>query len=261
MTGGSPPVALRHHGRVQRDTLALRTSENVELGFDVAGIASRVLAFLLDGLLLSLILFCADLLVAGIGATSSATALGLLIAFVDFIGLVGYFVVAETASGGRTPGKVALGLRVIRVDGSAAGFREALVRGIIRIVDLPFGIIPMFVSSRSRRFGDFAGGTVVIRERRAAQPGPPPSPVVLRTPDAGPAIDNSSRLGDRELATLRAFLGRAGLTPEQRHTLAATMASRLYERLELAPDAPERTWPPELFIERLYLQLAARAWP
>lgn len=248
---------------MQHDTLALRTSENVELGFDVAGIASRILAFLLDLLLLSLILFCVDLLVLGIGSDAPERGIALLVGFVDFIGLVGYFTVTETASGGRTPGKTALGLRVIRVDGSAVGFREALVRNIIRVIDLVagIGVIPMFVSSRARRFGDFAAGTVVIRERRGGQPLPPPVPVVLRTPDAGPAIDNTSQLGDRELATLRAFLGRPGLTPDQRHQIAAAMATRLYDRLSLPPGAPERSWPPELFVERLYLQLTARGLP
>jgi uncharacterized RDD family membrane protein YckC len=246
---------------VQRDTLALRTSENVELDFDVAGIGSRVLAFILDAFVLGLILFCADLLVAGLAASASPQALGLLIAFADFVGLIAYFVIAETATGGRSPGKTALGLRVIRVDGSAAGFREALVRGVLRVVDLSLGIFPMFVSARSRRFGDLLAGTVVVRERRTHVSLPPPLPVVLRTPDAGPAIDNTATLGERELSTLRAFLARPGLTPEQRLDIAATMAARLYERLGLAADAPERLWPPELFVERLYLQLAGGAVP
>jgi uncharacterized RDD family membrane protein YckC len=244
---------------VIRDTLEVRTSENVELGWDVAGIGSRLLALLVDLLLVGLIDTCMLILVGSLMSGADSLGAILLLSFISFIVLVGYFVVAETATGGRSPGKRALGLRVIRTDGGAAGFGEALVRGLLRVVDLPLGIFPMFFSSSSRRFGDFASGTVVVRERRPRSAPPPPPPMVLRTPDAGPAIDNAAQLGGRELAALRAFLSRPGLTPEQRHRLAATLAERLYERLALPLSAPERNWPPELFIERLYLQLAARA--
>jgi uncharacterized RDD family membrane protein YckC len=244
---------------VIRDTLEVRTAENVELGWDIAGIGSRLLAFLVDMLLVGLIDVCVLLLVSALLASSDGVGAGLLLTFLGFVVFVGYFVVSETASGGRTPGKRALGLRVIRTDGGAAGFGEALVRGLVRVVDLLVGIIPMFASSNARRFGDFAAGTVVVRERRdRAVPAPPPQ-MVLRTPDGGPAIDNAGALGGRELAALRAFLSRPGLTPAQRHRLAATLAERLYDRLSLPPTAPERSWPPELFIERLYLQLASTA--
>jgi uncharacterized RDD family membrane protein YckC len=244
---------------VIRDTLEVRTAENVELGWDIAGIGSRLLAFVVDMLLVGLIEFCVVLLVAGLLSGSDGVGALLLLSFLTFIVYVGYFVVAEASSGGRSPGKRALHLRVIRVDGGAAGFSEALIRGLIRLVDVAVGIIPMFATANVRRFGDLAAGTVVVRERRARAAPPPPPPMVLRTPDAGPAIDNSGALGGRELIALRAFLSRPGLTPEQRHRLATTLATRLYERLALPPSAPERSWPPELFIERLYLQLAARA--
>lgn len=244
---------------VIRDTVEVRTSENVELGWDVAGIGSRLLALVVDLLLVGLIDACLLILVTAVLVGSDSVGAILLLSFISFVVLVGYFVVAETASGGRTPGKRALGLRVIRVDGGAAGFGEALVRGLVRVVDLPLGIFPMFFTRSTRRFGDFAAGTFVVREKRPRSAPPPPPPMVLRTPDAGPAIDNAHQLGARELAALRAFLSRPGLTPEQRARLAATLASRLYDRLDLPASAPERSWPPELFIERLYLQLAAQA--
>jgi hypothetical protein len=87
---------------------------------------------------------------------------------------------------------------------------------------------------------------------------PPP---MLRTPDAGPAIDGVDRLGTAEWSALRTFLARQGMHPEQRARLAAVIAERLCERLELGPGAPERLWPPELLLERLYLQLLPRMAP
>jgi hypothetical protein len=54
------------------------------------------------------------------------------------------------------------------------------------------------------------------------------------------------------------FLSRPGLSPKLRADLAGDIAKRLFDRLGLPPGAPERLWPPELFIERIYLQLEQR---
>jgi uncharacterized RDD family membrane protein YckC len=244
---------------VQRETLQIRTADNVGIGYDTAGIASRFLALMLDYLIQGAIIFFAIIVVeaAAPGASSGQAAL-LLFILIPFIVSTGYFVVLETASSGRTPGKRALGIRVIRTDGGAPQLTEALVRNIIRAVDMPLGIIAMFINPQSRRLGDLAAGTLVVRERAAYSAPPPMPPVILRTPDAGPLIEGVERLGSVEYSALRTFLTRYGLTPQQRQHLAAEMASRLHERLQLPASAPERQWPSELFLERLYLQLAAR---
>jgi len=81
---------------------------------------------------------------------------------------------------------------------------------------------------------------------------------MLRTPDAGPPIDGLDRIGSFERDALRVFLSRQGLSQKLRADLAADIAKRLLDRLELPSTAPERLWPPELFIERVYLQLDQR---
>ena len=245
---------------MQRDTLEVRTSDNVGIGYETAGIASRFSAFLLDGLILGAIVMAADILLSAVSSAVATPQLALLeLVFVPFFGLLAYFTVAETATAGRTPGKRTMGLRVIRVDGTAPGIVEALLRNLARIVDLAggAGIICMFFHPQSRRLGDLLAGTLVVREspRHVA---PPLPAVLLRTPDAGPAIDGIERLGVAEHSAVRALLARPGLSPDQRQRLAAEMARRLFDRLDLPASAPERLWPPELFLERLYLQLGGR---
>jgi uncharacterized RDD family membrane protein YckC len=247
------------------DLHEIRTADNVGIGYDAAGIGSRFLAFALDALILGVVVFAAlvvALVIAPDGVVGMV-ALALLV-LIPILLAVGYFTVAEALTAGRTPGKRALGLRVIRIDGGAPGLRESLVRNIVRLVDLALGIglVVMFLDRRSRRLGDLAAGTVVVRERRATLPvAPVTPPPMLRTPDGGPVIDGVDRLGAAEWTALRTFLARQGMHPEQRARLAAVMAERLCERLQLGPGAPERQWPPELLLERLYLQLVPRMAP
>src|SRR5437660_2672033 len=148
---------------MQGDTLEVRTSENVGIGFETAGIASRFLAFLLDSLLVMVIVVFADILAAAIvGETAGLGLVLVLLVAIPFFVVNGYFIVAETASAGRTPGKRALALRVIRVDGGAPGLVEALIRNLVRVVDLSgAGVVCMFFHPQSRRLGDLAAGTLV----------------------------------------------------------------------------------------------------
>ncbi|HZS13125.1 MAG TPA: RDD family protein [Candidatus Dormibacteraeota bacterium] len=249
------------------DVLKVRTSDNVSIGYVAAGIPSRFMAFLIDGLINLAILVVAAVagsaLYSALGSSGGlAEALGLTVfSLVLVLGHFLYFAILEATSAGRTPGKRAVGLRVVRIDGSAPGLGESLVRNIARLVDytLGIGLFVAFFHPQSRRVGDLLAGTVVIRERTAATHAPVVmSPVLLRAPDAGPAIDGLDRLGEHEQGILRAFLSRPGLPAEQRARIAHDMSVKLFDRLQLAPSAPERIWPPELFVERLYLQLSAR---
>ena len=125
----------------QLDTISVKTSDNVTLGYNIAGLGSRLVAQLLDNLLALPLTLIAILLygaVASVFVTSSEGAgfadagAGFFAGFVYF----GYFFVAEAVTGGKTPGKSAMGLRVIRVDGSAADFGALAVRNVIRVVDV-----------------------------------------------------------------------------------------------------------------------------
>ena len=252
----------------QFDTISVRTSDNVTLGYNIAGLGSRLVAQILDNLLAIPLTLIAVLLYGAIasvfvtsaeGATFADAGAGFFAGFVYF----GYFFVAEAVTGGKTPGKSAMGLRVIRVDGSAADFGALAVRNVIRVIDVVvvlIGIVVMFFQPQTRRLGDLGAGTIVVRDRAtvtlASAVAPPP--VMLRTPDAGPPIDGLDHIGSFEHDALRVFLSRPGLSQKLRADLAADIARRLLDRLGLPPEAPERLWPPELLIERVYLQLDQR---
>ena len=82
-----------------------------------------------------------------------------------------YYIVMD-ATQGATLGKMALGLRVVKVDGSPISWQESLIRNVLRIVDGLFfylvGAILVWNSPLRQRLGDRAAGTVVVRRRRSS---------------------------------------------------------------------------------------------
>jgi uncharacterized RDD family membrane protein YckC len=162
----------------------LVTGEAVALELRPARLPSRALAVLLD-LLVAVAVYVAVTVVV-IAATASldeAAQMALSIATFLLV-LVGGPIAVETLSHGRSLGKVACGLRVVRDDGGPIRFRHALVRGAIGVVEIlmTFGVIACvasLVSARGRRLGDVFAGTLVVRERIPAGPTafvPPPPP-------------------------------------------------------------------------------------
>ena len=253
-------VGTSHH-----DVLRVSTPDNVGIGYDVAGLGSRFIAQLLDTLIVSVLLLVVSVSVAAaLGSSDSqgSVLVALAVGGASLFTYIGYFTLCELTTGGRTPGKSAGRLRVLDLSGAAPTAGQLLLRNIARIVDvlMGVGVVVMFWNGHSRRLGDLLAGTVVVRERStvtfAAVVVPPP--VMLRTPDAGPPIDGVGSLGERELSAIRTFLTRPGLEPPLRARLALDMTTRLLDRMQLPVTAPERTWPPELLLERLYMQLQAR---
>ncbi len=160
--------------RVQRidTTITVETPERVGFRFRIAGPGQRGLAWGLDAviqLLLALGLG-AILLVAGSSTDPLAglTQGALLVAVFSLAW--GYGALFEWAWHGRTPGKLVLGLRVVRGDGSPIGLREAVLRNLLRGVDgLPFangvGAVVTLIDPRMRRIGDLVADTVVVVEQ------------------------------------------------------------------------------------------------
>lgn len=162
----------------------LVTGEAVALELRPARLPSRALAVLIDlAVAITAYVVVTIVLVASTASLDDAAQIALSIAAFLLV-LVGGPIAVETLSHGRSLGKLACGLRVVRDDGGPIRFRHALVRGAIGTVEIlmTFGVvatIASLVSARGRRLGDVFAGTLVVRERiPAARAGvvPPPPP-------------------------------------------------------------------------------------
>jgi hypothetical protein len=145
---------------------------------------------------------------------------------------------------GRTLGKAALGLRVVRDDGGPIVFRHALVRGLVgALVD--FGItlgagalISSLLSDRGKRIGDIAAGTVVIQERVPSARGPMahmPPPLA-----AWAATADLSRVPDDLALAARQFISRQhDLDPQIRESMGSRLVADV--AAVVAPPPPPGT--------------------
>lgn len=163
------------------DQLNIDTPELVSIEMPIAGIGSRFIAILVDGLIwivagiVLLILF--TILVAALhfaSKTSESWLIGVLFLIV-FLAQWGYFSLFEAFNNGRTPGKQVAKIHVIHRSGRAISFVESLARNLVRYVDyLPsfyaVGIVAIFLSKQNQRLGDMVAGTVVVRDREVDTP-------------------------------------------------------------------------------------------
>jgi uncharacterized RDD family membrane protein YckC len=248
------------------------TGEAVALDIRVARLGSRALALLLD-LVVQALLFVLLLLLAGFGLSVLAGA-GLvdealaraLILVVMVAVLVGYPTALLTLTRGRTIGKLALGLRVVRDDGGPVGFRHSLTRTLVGVaVDfpgfaLPFGgwvvsMVLMTTSPLSKRLGDHAAGTFVIHERNLEAWGwVPAMPPGL----AGWASTLDLAGLDDELAlAIRHFLARNRQLREPARTRLGQQLARQVAQLT-SPPAPAGT-PGWAYLAAVHAERHARA--
>lgn len=213
----------------------LVTGEAVALELRPARLPSRALAIVLD-LAVAVVVYIV-LTIALVASTSSldeAAQVAVSIA-TSVLVLVGGPIAVETLSHGRSLGKMACGLRVVRDDGGPIRFRHALVRGGIGVVEIlmTFGVIACiasFVSARGRRLGDVFAGTLVVRERLpVARTGflPPPPPWL-----AGRFAElDLSAVPDGLWLAVRQYLSRMQqLDPQVGWTMAEQLASDLAAR-------------------------------
>ncbi|MGW2255395.1 RDD family protein [Kitasatospora sp. NPDC001660] len=219
----------------------LVTGEAVVLGLRAAKLPSRALAVAIDLavefaalLITSLVL---SITLSGIdGAALTAVMLGLMVFF-----LVGVPVMVETLSHGRSLGKAALGLRVVRGDGGPVRFRHALVRGLtgffelITLTGAP-AVICSVVSSDGKRLGDIFAGTLVVRERAPGGGGtavalPPVHPQLLQSMGGELVAMDLSAVPEPLWLAIRQLLGRIGqLDPAVAHRMSARLAADLAAR-------------------------------
>ncbi len=240
-------------------TVTIETPEHVELQFRVAGIGTRLVAYLIDRLIQLALIFALFLLAISVlfvtnrvfsvvglleGAKQALGQWILALAFLAYgIISIGYFILFEYAWSGSTPGKRSQNIRVIRAaDGGPISFLDVAIRNILRVFDIlfdvyPVGLIAMFIDSRNRRLGDLAAGTLVVSESLVKTPVARESPGTRGLDD--PALRTViARMTPDEYRLVTRFLSRReSMEREHRDKLVDDIVRRIFGTNGIPPNS------------------------
>ena len=149
------------------DNFQIETAQNISITQNVAGVGERILAYLIDGLILLAYIIVSIMLMGGLNVGTGAEWLFISVVFLP---VFAYYLLWESLWNGQSPGKAVLHLRVVKLDGSKPAFSNYLVRWLLRIVDITItsgsvAVVTILLNGKGQRLGDLAAGTTVISER------------------------------------------------------------------------------------------------
>jgi len=216
--------------------VAVDTPEHVRLDYVLADVGSRAAALAIDLgvlvagiLLLGLAYHYIDRLGGFVGSVS-----GTVLIFALFFAQWGYFLLCEWFWDGRTPGKRAIGLRVVHVGGEPLSFQGSVLRNLLRIVDLQpggsgvAGAVCILANKRAQRLGDLVAGTMVVRDAGGGE--------LLGTDALPPGRVGRPRLSAGQFELLAGYMARReGLEPPVRRRVAESVLKALDSAVELQP--------------------------
>ena len=214
---------------------ALVTPEAVLLELPTVGTGSRAFARLVDLVIQVVVgLLLAAALGFGLGNLVGVNLIAIGSIFTTVLVLP---IATEILWRGRSPGKALFGLRVVGADGSPEAPRQAVIRGLVALVDLfvSLGFVALatsMFSTGSQRSGDMAAGTVVIRTRSGSAGR---TPIAFHPPVGYESYVSTLDVGllnDEDFSLVREFLLRCSqLTVAERSDLALSMANAVRERI------------------------------
>lgn len=223
--------------------------EGVMIDARPASFAVRMLGAALDVLIQVVVAVLLLIAVGSVGLRLDAAAgAALTTAYIAFVLVVAPAIV-ETLSRGRSVGKLAAGVRIVRDDGGPVRFRHAIIRALVAVVEIyatsgVLALVASMVHPKGKRLGDMLAGTYAVRVRGGQRALPP----VVMPPELAGWVRTADirRLPDGLALRARQLLGRAhSLHPGSRVRLGMEIAAEM--ETYVAPGPPVGTHP-ERFI-------------
>lgn len=224
------------------------TGDAVILDVQIAQLPVRALSAVIDLIVVFICYFIGVVLWATTLTQLDSALSGAILIIFTVLTLVGYPVLLETVTRGRSLGKMALGLRVVSDDGGPERLRQAVFRALAGFVEIWmfFGgpaVICSLLSPRGKRIGDVFAGTVVVSERAPKLSAPPTMPPALAWWASSLQL---SGLAPGQAEVARQFLARAPqLDPRVRDDMAYRITADVVSRI--SPPPPPGT-PPQYVL-------------
>jgi len=150
--------------------IKINTVQNVDVEFKVANVGERILAYLLDSLIVAFYFFVIIMIVASFtsGLANANETLMIILVLIVLIPVFFYHLALEIIFNGQSFGKMALKIKVIRLDGESPTIGNYLLRWLLRLVDISISqggvaVLTILLNEKGQRLGDLAAGTTVVK--------------------------------------------------------------------------------------------------
>lgn len=224
--------------------LQIESAQNVGINHQVAGISDRLLAWLVDFFILLGYIILTSI---GMEALNLPSTLNWVYGLVIGLPYLLYHLLMETFAFGQSLGKMALKIRVVKIDGSKAHFSDYLLRWLLRIIDIAItyggvAVVTILLNGKGQRLGDIAAKTTVVTEKRRHSHR---DSIYVDLPENHqPKYPQVTILSDTEIQTIKKIYRRAKISHNHRVILA--LSKKTAKMMEVEPE--ER---PMDFLERV----------
>jgi len=216
------------------DNFQIETAQNIGIQQKVAGIGDRVLAFLIDTLIL--IVYA---IISSISLDSLDVGKGQMYMVYVVIGLpiFLYYLLWETFYNGQTPGKFIMKIRVVQLDGSSPRFSQYVIRWLLRLIDISIGsgsiaVVTILLTGKGQRIGDLAAKTTVINEKKNITIS---DTLMTDIPvDYKPKYPQVTILKDKDIQNIKVMYRKAKYNGN--HNVILSLSKKISELLEITPE-------------------------
>lgn len=215
--------------------VSIQTTQNIQLEYELAGIGERLLAFVIDILVVLSFALLISFFSGLIGLTQSVL-LNVLFTILAYL----YRFICELSFNGQTAGKMALNIRVVKLDGSTPSVAAYFLRWLLEIFDffiVGLGVVFIILTRNGQRLGDLVAGTTVVKIRRVSATNVQ-NKVIMDKVDENyePTFFEASHLTDAEVrlikAALKAFREDANQEP------IALLENKLKQKYKVTSEMP-----------------------
>ncbi|GHE58062.1 RDD family protein [Roseivirga thermotolerans] len=214
--------------------VSIQTSQNIQLDYELAGIGERILAFVIDILIILSINLVLSFIFSKTGIESIA--LNVIIYIISYL----YRFICEATCNGQTVGKMALSIKVVKIDGSSPSLPSYFLRMVMEVFDffiVGLAVVLIILTRKGQRLGDLVAGTTVVKMRKVSATNVQNKAIMDKVDESyEPVFFEASHLRDHEVrlikAALKAFREDANPVPIER------LEEKLKEKYNIHSELP-----------------------
>lgn len=232
-------------------SIEIRTTQNVTIEYDAATLWERLIASLIDGIIVLAIYLLLVLLIVSAGESNLIEMEDWWFLFMLLFPIAGFLLynfLSEILNNGQTWGKKAMGIKVIRLDGKEAGLSDSLLRAVFYLVDGLFtfcilGAILIASTGKRQRMGDMTANTTVIKLKPSLRFGLDDILRINTLDNYEPQYPEVRRYSEQDMLFIKNVLSRYRKHPNEAHRkVVIELVNKIQEQLGLQnvpADKPE----------------------